>query len=101
MRKKIRLTERELIKLVNRVINEQDENPDDVPVGYKPGPDLEMLAKEDFIKDVEFALRTLKSRQVNKYRIRGEVPFSGEHGQLDEFMSTVEQAAESARIRAK
>lgn len=101
MRKKIRLTERELLNLVNKIIKEQEENPDDVPVGYKPGPDSEIMAKDNFIFSVESALRSLKSQKVNKYRITGEKPFSGTDGQLEMFMELVELAAEEARTVAR
>ena len=74
MIKKIRLSERELLNLVNKIIREQDENPDDVPVGYKSGGyDKEIHAKNSFVISVENALRSLKMAEINKYRTPGGV----------------------------
>jgi DNA mismatch repair ATPase MutS len=100
MRKKIRLSEKELINLVHRVIREQEE--DDVPVGYVDrGPDNEIMAKNQFITSVKNYLMSLERSEVNKYRTRGELPFTGDGGQLDKFLDNVEQAAEEARTIAK
>jgi hypothetical protein len=97
MRKKIRLSERELLNLVNKIIREQDENPDDVPVGYKSGFDKEISAKNSFVISVENLLRSLKMAEINKYRTPGEIPFSGVNGQLEMFMKSIEEYAEEAR----
>ena len=100
MKRNIRLTERELINLVRRVIREQEE--DDVPVGYVDrGPDREILAKEKFISSVKTYLSSLERADINKYRIRGQVPFTGYGEQLDMFMNNIERAAEEARTMAK
>jgi len=100
MRKKIRLSEKELINLVHRVIREQEE--DNVPVGYVDrGPDMENMAKNQFINSVKNYLMSLERSEVNKYRTRGELPFTGDGGQLDKFMDNVERAAEEARTIAK
>ena len=100
MKKKIRLSEKELINLVHRVIREQEE--DDVPVGYVDrGPDMENMAKNQFITSVKNYLMSLERSEVNKYRTRGELPFTGDGGQLDKFMDNVERAAEEARTISK
>jgi hypothetical protein len=100
MRKKIRLSEKELINLVHRVIREQQE--DDVPVGYVDrGPDMEIMAKNQFITSVKNYLMSLERSEVNKYRTPGELPFTGDGGQLDKFMDNVERAAEEVRTMAK
>ena len=101
MIKKIRLSERELLNLVNKIIREQDENPDDAPVGYKSGFDSEITAKNNFVISVENALRSLKMAEINKYRTPGEKPFSGFDGQLDMFMERIEEYAEEARTVAR
>ena len=101
MIKKIRLSERELLNLVNKIIREQDENPDDVPVGYKSGYDKEIHAKNNFVISVENALRSLKMAEINKYRTPGEKPFSGFDGQLEMFMKSIEEYAEEARTVAR
>ena len=101
MIKKIRLSERELLNLVNKIIREQDENPDDVPVGYKSGYDKEITAKNNFVISVENALRSLKMAEINKYRTPGEKPFSGFDGQLEMFMKSIEVYAEEARTVAR
>lgn len=99
--RKTRLTERQLVKLIHKVIREQEED-DNVPVGYVDrGPDNEIMAKNQFITSVKNYLMSLERSEVNKYRTRGELPFTGDGGQLDKFLDNVERAAEEARTMAK